>query len=127
MLHYLLDEHLSPRIAEQFQTKCPAGRVSCVLEWQGGRLSGVRDDVLLTQAHHHKLTLVTYDQATIIPLLRDWAEQGIAHSGVIFIDDRTIPQSNIGGIVRALVELWEAEKNSPWRDRVIYLTRATSG
>jgi hypothetical protein len=127
MLHYLLDEHLSPRIAKQFQVKCPAGRISSVLEWQGARLSGVRDEVLLTHAHQHKLTLVTYDQATIIPLLRDWAEQGIAHSGVIFIDDQTIAQGNFGGIVRALVELWEAEKNSRWRDRVIYLTRATSG
>jgi hypothetical protein len=124
MFQLLLDEHLSPRIVKQFLGKCPGARMASALEWQGGTLSSVPDDVLLTEAHQYKLTVVTYDQATIVPLLKCWGEQGISHSGVIFIDDRTIRQDDFGGIIRALAQLWEKERNADWRNRVIYLTRA---
>ena len=97
--------------------------MASVLEWQDGRLSGVPDDLLLTEAHQHKLTLVTYDQATIVPLLKSWAEQGISHSGVIFIDDQTIRQNDFGGIIRALAQLWETGRRENWLSRVVYLTR----
>src|SRR5437867_803706 len=123
MLQLLLDEHLSPRIIKQFLGKCPGARVASALEWEDGRLSSVPDDVLLTEAHQHNLTVVTYDQATIVPLLKSWGEQGISHSGVILIDDRTIRQDDFSGIIRALAHLWEKEKNADWRNRVIYLTR----
>jgi len=124
MLRLLLDEHLSPRLVGQFLARCSGGRIVSILEWEDGRLAGTPDDMLLTQAHAHRLTLVTYDQATIAPLLKSWGEQGIPHSGVIFIDDRTIRQDDFGGIVRALSELWEREKNADWESRVIYLTRS---
>jgi hypothetical protein len=65
--------------------------------------------------------LVTYDQRTIVPLLRVWTEQEIAHGGVILIDERTIAQSNIGGLVRALAHLWEAEHQTDWTNQVVYL------
>jgi hypothetical protein len=123
MLRLLLDEHLSPRIVKPFLAKCPGGNMASVLEWQDGRLSGAPDDLLLTEAHQHKLTLVTYDQATIVPLLKSWAEQGISHSGVIFIDDKTIRQDDFGGIIRALTQLREKGRNENWLNRVVYLTR----
>lgn len=123
MLRLLLDEHLSPRLVQQFLTKCPECNIASVLEWQDARLSSAPDDLLLTEAHQHKLTLVTYDQATIAPLLKSWAEEGIPHSGVIFIDDKTIRQNDFGGIVRALAQLWENKGHEDWLNRVIYLTR----
>jgi hypothetical protein len=42
---------------------------------------------------------------------------------VILVDDRTIAQNDIGGLVRSLVTLWNREKNLDWTDVVIYLTR----
>ncbi len=123
MLSLLLDEHLSPRIAKQFLVKWPRGKMASVLEWQDARLSGAPDDLLLTEAHRHRLSLVTYDQATIVPLVKSWAEQGIPHSGIIFIDDKTIRQDDLGAIVRAVGQLWEKERNADWLNRVVYLTR----
>jgi hypothetical protein len=123
MLCLLLDEHLSSQIVKQFLVKCPGSNMASVLEWQDGRLVGAPDELLLAEAHRHKLTLVTYDQATIVPLLKSWAEQGIPHTGVIFIDDRTIRPDDFGGIVRALAQLWQKERNEDWLNRAVYLTR----
>lgn len=123
MLRLLLDEHLSPRLVKQFQAKWPRAEITSVLEWQNGRLAGAPDDALLAEAHQHRLSLVTYDQATIVPLLKSWAEQGTPHSGVILIDDRTTRQDDFGGLLRVLAQLWEKEKTADWLDRVVYLTR----
>jgi hypothetical protein len=123
MLRLLLDEHLSPRIVNQFLVRCPGANIASVLEWQDARLASTPDELLLTEAHQHQLTLVTYDQATIVPLLKSWAEAGISHSGVIFIDDKTIRQDDFGGIVRALAQIWENRRHENWINRVVYLTR----
>jgi hypothetical protein len=124
MLRLLLDEHFPPRIIRQFLRKCPGAGIDSVLDWKGGTLKGSSDEVLLTEAHRHGLTVVTYDQATIVPLLKMWGEQGVPHGGVILIDERTIRQDDFGGISRALARLWEEERESDWFNRVIYLTRA---
>jgi hypothetical protein len=123
MLRLLLDEHLSPRIVKQFRAKWPQAHIDAVLSWEDGRLAGSPDDVLLAAARQRGRTLVTYDQSTIIPLLKDWAEQGVEHGGVIFVDDRTIAQNDIGRLTMSLGALWMAEKNSDWTDVVVYLTR----
>ncbi len=126
MLCFLLDEHLSPRIIKPFLAKCPGGSIATVLEWQDARLAGAPDDLLLAEAHRHKLTLVTYDVASIAPLLRSWAEQGIPHSGGVFIDDKTFRPNHFGGLARALAQLWEKGKNENWLNRVVYLTRPSN-
>jgi hypothetical protein len=123
MLRLLLDEHLSPRIVKQFRAKWPQAQMDSVLLWEDGRWAGSPDDVLLAEARQRGRTLVTYDQSTIIPLLKNWAEQGIDHGGVIFVDDRTIAQKDIRRLTMSLGALWMMEKNSDWTDKVIYLTR----
>ena len=123
MLRLLLDEHLSPRIVKPFRAKWPQAQIDSVLLWEDGRWAGSPDGVLLAEARQRGRTLVTYDQSTIIPLLKDWAEQGIEHGGVIFVDNRTIAQNDIGRLTKNLGALWTAEKNSDWTDKVIYLTR----
>jgi len=123
MLRLLLDEHLSPRIVKQFKMKWPQALIDSVLSWEGGLMAGSPDDVLLAHARLRGWTLVTYDQSTIAPLLKDWAEQSIAHGGVIFVDDRTIAQNDIGRLTISLGALWAAERNSDWTDMVVYLTR----
>ena len=124
MLRLLLDEHLSPRLVPPFRARRPQAQIDSVLDWEDGRFSGVPEDLLLTEAHAHGWTLVTYDQATIVPLLKNWAEQGVSHSGVILVDDRTIASHDIGGLLRALGTLWDREKNSDWRNTVLYPVRS---
>ena len=123
MLKLLLDEHLSPRIARQFLAKWPQGQIESVLQWRDGHFMGASDDSLLAEAHAWGWTLVTYDQATIVPLLKNWGEQGIEHGGVILVDNRTIAANNIGGLVQALGKVWNAQKNLDWKNVVLYLSR----
>ena len=67
------------------------------------------------------MTLVTFDLRTIPSLLRLCAEHGMDHSGVIFVDDRTVAQHDIGGLVAALCAVWKAQRNMDWTNRVVYL------
>ncbi len=127
MLQLLLDEHISPEVVVGFRRLHPGATMDSVLLWEAGRLAGLEDAIVLTQAFADKWTLVTYDQATIIPLLKEWAEQGISHGGVIFIDNHTTAQNDLGGIIRALGQLWEKERNKDWTNQVVYLVRPRGG
>jgi predicted nuclease of predicted toxin-antitoxin system len=121
MLRLLLDEHLSPDIATHLRRHLPDLVVYSLQEWEDGAFLQT-DALILRTAHTHGLTLVTYDQRTIRPLLKAWGEQGITHGGVIFLSRRTVASSNIGVIVRALIELWQQYGQDEWTDRVHYLT-----
>jgi hypothetical protein len=50
------------------------------------------------EAAEQDLTLVTYDRRTIPPWLKAWAEEGRRHGGVVFVDEKTIPPADIGGL-----------------------------
>ncbi|MEB3308766.1 MAG: DUF5615 family PIN-like protein [Snowella sp.] len=69
MLSFLLDEHISPTIAEQIRDKRPEIIIFPLITWQEGRYLGLTDDRILQAATEAQLTLVTYDQNTIPPLL----------------------------------------------------------
>jgi hypothetical protein len=68
--------------------------------------------------------LVTYEQKTILPLLKDWGEQSVAHGGIIFVDDRTIAEQDVGGLNRALLDLIELLGDVDWENRGAFLRRA---
>jgi hypothetical protein len=84
---------------------------------------GQEDAACLRQAAVQKLTLVTYDRRTIPPLLKDWAEAGRQHAGVIFVDEKTISQADIGGLVQSLGVLLKEARDWDWTDRVCFLQR----
>lgn len=127
MLRLLLDEHISPAVARAAAQRCRGMDVLPVSAWQNGRWLNAPDDVLLHGAREHGLTLVTYDLRTIPVLLRSWADQGLDHGGVVFVDERTIPQNDIGGLMLLLCELWRAERMADWRNRVVFLRAARRG
>ncbi len=123
MLSFLLDEQISPKVAEQVQVKYAGIPIQTIYRWREGLLCGQDDAVVLDRARHDGFTFVTYDLKSIPPVLTEWAASGSSHAGVVFVDERTIAPSDFGGLVQALAELWQAEKRAAWKDRIVFLSR----
>jgi hypothetical protein len=121
MLSLLLDEHLSPHVVPAARRFSHRIRIVSIHDWMQGHFLGAPDEELLEEAFRQKISLVTFDLKTIPLLLRSWAEQGIDHGGVILVDDRTFAQNDIGGIARALSELWKLQGRLDWTNRAFFL------
>jgi hypothetical protein len=74
-------------------------------------------------SRNSEVDAVTCDRRTIPPLLKDWAEAGRPHAGVIFVDEKTISQADIGGLVQSLGMLLKEARDWDWTDRVCFLQR----
>ncbi len=122
MLSFLLDEHISPKVAIQLKTKHPEIPVYDLQHWQQGIYLQKPDQVILDAATQQLLTLVTYDLRTIPTLLKHLSEQGQDHAGVIFVRPQTIQPDDIGGLVKALFCLWEKEHQQEWTNRIYFLS-----
>jgi hypothetical protein len=123
MVKLLLDEHISPAVADGLRRRNRLLTVVCMAAWGRGEFLGQQDSLCLQQAAAQGLTLVTYDRRTIPPLLKIWAEAGKKHGGVIFVDDKTISPADTGGLVRALGEMATATSRWDWSDRICFLRR----
>jgi hypothetical protein len=123
MLKLLLDEHISPDVGDGLRRRYRSMVIHWMTEWEGGGFLGKDDSACLLEAAPQGLTLVTYDRRTIPPLLKNWAEVGRRHGGVIFVDEKTISPADIGGLVRALFQLFKESRRSDWTDRVYFLGR----
>ena len=123
MLQFLLDEHISPVVAREGAAKCRGLNMVALRYWRSGGFLGAEDRHILNEAKEEGLTLVTYDQKTIRPLLKEWAEAGREHGGVVFVDTKTIPPQDFGGLIEALCELWKSERRAEWVNRVVFLRR----
>jgi hypothetical protein len=123
MVKLLLDEHISPEVAGGFRDGRDKPTILSLVEWETGRFLGQPDELILKIAAAQKLTLVTYDRKTIPPLLKMWAESGRDHGGVVFVDERTIPPSDFGGLIRALQKLARESAHWNWTNRICFLRR----
>ena len=123
MLKLLLDEHISPDVAVGLRRGNRTIVVHAMTEWEDGNFLGQDDAACLREATSQKLTLVTYDRRTIPPLLKRWAEEGRKHAGVIFVDEKSIAPSDIGGLVWALTMLAKEARRWVWTDRICFLRR----
>jgi hypothetical protein len=123
MLRLLLDEQISPDVAKGLRRTGRPIAVHAMSEWEDGRFLGQDDATCLLEAAAHGLTLVTYDRRTIPPLLKDWAESGLNHGGVIFVDEKTISPADIGGLNRALAAMAKEAEAWYWPGRVCFLRR----
>lgn len=121
MLSFLLDEHISPIVGQEISRQRPEIVIFPLITWQEGRYLGLADEIVLKAATEARLTLVTYDQNTIPPLLCEWGQAQKSHRGVIFIDYQSIPPSNFGLLVRSLLALWEQQGRQDWTNRLVYL------
>jgi len=123
MLRFLLDEHISPTVAYQLRDRAPPIDARPLRDWHGGGYLGITDEAILRSALTEGVTFVTYDVRTVPPLLKSWAEQGLDHGGIVFVDRRTIASNDIGGLVSALAGLHQQEQDATWTSRVVFLTR----
>ena len=123
MLKLLLDEHISPAVANGLRRRNRAIEVFCMAAWETGHFLGQEDSPCLREAAAQRLTLVTYDRKTIPPLLKTWAEEERTHSGVVFVDEKTISPADIGGLVWALTRLAKETGNWGWTNRICFLRR----
>jgi hypothetical protein len=121
MLSLLLDENLSDEIARQVVAKRPNIPIFSAHEWEEGRLRGVSDEVVLRAAAEAGLTLVSYDVNTIPLLLMRLANEAFVHGGIVFVHNATIRSNDNGRLIRALIQLYDAEKEAEWRDRLYFL------
>jgi hypothetical protein len=123
MLKLLLDEHISPRVAAGLRRRDPKIIVRSMPEWEDGAFLGQEDSVCLQEAFLQELTLVTYDRRTIPSLLKNWAESGRQHAGVILVDEKTISAADLGGLVACLDKLVTETRRWDWTDLVYFLNR----
>ena len=121
MLKLLLDEHISPDVADGLTRRNRLLVVHYMKEWKNGGFLGREDSLCLEEAARQGLTLVTYDRRTIPPLLKAWAEEERNHAGVIFVDEKTISPADIGGFVWALTRLARETGKWDWTSRICFL------
>ena len=119
-LSLLLDENLSPVVAEQISQKRPDIPVQSIHHWREGEYLSVPDLLILEAAHEDGLTPVTYDTQILSELAYRFEEE-VPFSGLIFVDDKTIPPNDFGRLVKALIYLWDAQSEMDWKDRLVYL------
>jgi len=119
-MRLLLDSHLPRALAEQLVSR----NVDTVhlADWMGGDMRSAADEQLLEAARLDGRVLVSADCRTLPPMLKEWAESGRSHGGVILIDGRRLHLSDVGALLRALCQLSARLPSDDWTDRVVYLT-----
>ena len=118
-MKFLLDEHLSPGVAGI----CPPGMAVAFRDWRGGKMVGLDDHTLLAEAARDRLTLVTFDVATIPALLQEMAMVGESHQDVVFISSRSFAQNDLAAIAAALRQLHKSLGAESWTNRIVFLKR----
>jgi hypothetical protein len=121
MLRLLLDENISYVVADGLAARRPDISIASLYRWREGAFMNRPDPVVLLAATEAGLTLVTFDQQTILPLVSEWGADGPEHAGVVFIDQRTVASHDFGGLIRALERLWDRERDADWTNRIDFL------
>lgn len=105
-MRLLLDEHYSPRIAQQLRRR--GHEVVSVSE--RAELIGLSDSVLLRVAGAERRAIVTENVADFVELTRQFAASDEEHYGLIFTSSSRLPRSRatVGIFVRELARFLQA-------------------
>ena len=120
-LSLLTDEQISPVVAEEITRKRSDIKIVSIADWHNGDFKGKADSAILKMAFQEKLTLVSYDLKTILPMIAEWGFLGESHGGILFVDNYSIPSYDKGGLVVALIEFWDIAKDWDWQNVISYL------
>ena len=91
-----------------------------IFHWRNGTFKGVPDPAILTALQLEARVLVTYDTQ----MLSDWSfifSGEVLFAGVLFVDERTIAPNDTGGLVLALIALWDQNHADDWTNRIDFL------
>ncbi len=120
-MRLILDEHVSLAVKRSLER---AGiDVVAVADWREGTIRSSKDHEVPIAAASEQRVLVTFDLKTLRTLAGNWIEGGQHHARIIFIDDSTFRQDDIGGIRRAIQRVVAESGDDDWQDRVEFLRR----
>ena len=95
-----MDEHISRDVAKE------AGKSGVdVQAVDGSDMRGLDDVSILRKAIEKGRIVVTYDIADFAVAYSNLSKEGERIPGLVFVDQASIPSSDIGGLVKALVKL----------------------
>ncbi|MBI2899170.1 MAG: DUF5615 family PIN-like protein [Planctomycetes bacterium] len=97
---FLLDEHVSPWVARALRKAGLDARAVA-----GSSLAGSDDRTILRAATKESRILVTYDLRDMSLHAADFSREGVEIPGLVFVDRRTVPSSDLVGLVRAILKL----------------------
>jgi hypothetical protein len=123
MLKLLLDENISHVVATQILLHRPDIRIESIHSWRNGALLQADDTSIVAAAVEDGMTLVTYDQSTIQPLLKRWVAPGRDHAGVVYVSSRSIRQGDIGRMTESLIHLWDRLAAEDLTNQTLFLHR----
>lgn len=119
---FLLDEHLSPRLPGILRKRVNGLVVDSLHEWANGDLVGQSDRRVIEAATRARRIFVTFDLNTVPSLLQEMAMFEEPHGGVVFISTKAIARNDLGGLSRALANLWHAQSSADWKNRIVFLS-----
>ena len=101
-IRLLLDEHLSPVVAEQLRAR----GIDAVAVSDRAELRGRDDPHILETAAAEARAVVTRNLRDFLPLDSQWASQGRRHAGIVCVTYSRFPEdaSFIGRLTEALDE-----------------------
>ena len=116
----MLDENISPVVAQQIQLKRPDITIDSVYTWRDGAFLRLPDEALIPALYPDRWVLVTFDTQILAeqPFLFDGA---LPHAGILFVDYETVAPGNFGGLIRALISFWEDFGTQNWEGRMGFL------
>lgn len=107
-MRYLLDEHLSHKVAEGLRRrKVDAAGLT---EVSYRHLRGEPDQVVLEAAAADGRAIVTFDVGGFVDLHRSWILSGQHHAGIVLVPRPRLRSTDIGGLVKALQNLANTHK-----------------
>jgi predicted nuclease of predicted toxin-antitoxin system len=115
-----LDEMIAPAVARELQRRGHDALAAVERD-----ALGASDTAQLARAINEQRALATYNISDFVLLARAAAAAGRAHWGIVPISARTLPPSDIGGLVRAFEALL-AKRHSPdaLKDLTVFLPPA---
>lgn len=122
-LRLMLDENISPKVAEQIRLKRPDIPIESLHTWRLGAYLGLLDARLLELLHEEDWLLVTFDTQMLAEQVALF-DGSVAFSGILFVDERTIPSNDFGNLTLSLTAFWDKYAEQDWQGRYAFLERA---
>jgi hypothetical protein len=111
---FLLDSNVTSALVSSVRRVAPTCEIVHLADWRGGGFLHARDAEIIEKAREDDLILVTHDVATIPRLVRRWIIEGRSLAGVAVITTHPGRGADIGGLARALGDLYDhAERLDP--------------